>query len=74
MCRDEEWAREALKLKDYQLETIKQGIIRNIFYKSGRNRKSGVYVGCPLSFATDLDTVRKFFPYAKLIVCVRDPR
>ena len=74
ICTDEKWAREALKTKDYQLEAIKQGIIRNIFYKGGPNTKKGVYVGCPLSFATDLTTVRKFFPHVKLIVCIRDPR
>lgn len=61
---------KSLKIKSFHLEFVKRCIVRTLYYQGDLTK---AYVGCPLNFAKEPELLRKHFPLAKLIFCVRDP-
>lgn len=66
---DAKFMEQSVVIEDYHLEFIKRCIVRMIYYQG--SKKS--YVGCPLSLMLEPELFRRHFPFAKVIVCVRDP-
>lgn len=60
----------AYKLQDLHLLFVKRCLARTLYYQGDT---TSAYVGCPLSFMVDPVLFRKHFPYAKVVVCCRDP-
>jgi hypothetical protein len=54
------------------MEYIKACLVCAIYYN--RTAKDKTYIGCPLSLIANVPLLRKHFPYARLVITVRDPR
>jgi hypothetical protein len=62
--------KESLKILPCYLDFVKKCIVRILYYKGLEGK---TYIGCPLGFSRDPALLRKHFPYAQFVVCVRNP-
>ena len=65
-----EFMRHACTVKEHNMQFLKRALARIIISQNAYDKR---YVGCHLGFPNDPAMFRRYFPQAKLIVCVRDP-
>lgn len=62
---------QCMRLKDEHLIFIRKCMARSLYYEGTQDQK---YVGQPLGLSVAPHLLRKHFPKAMIVVCVRDPR
>jgi len=61
---------QAIKIEPHHMKFTRRCIARTLYFQ---RKPTSAYVGCPLGFSLNPALLRKHFPFAKIIVCARDP-
>lgn len=69
--RDKKFMEDCVKYQERHVRHMKRCIMRTIAYQGNFEGKR--YMGCIMNWGMYPDLMRKVFPKAKVIFCIRDP-